>query len=140
MEVDIALTVRSFDWATFYADVKAGRFQTASLSWVALRTPDIFRYAFHSGSLPPAGANRGRYVDPVADDLIDEAEQTADETEQVALLRALQARLLETLPYLPLWYEDPVSVVRREIAGYRVSPDGGYDGLSEVVRVSRILR
>ena len=139
-EVDIALTVRSFDWATFYADVKAGRFQTASLSWVALRTPDIFRYAFHSGSLPPAGANRGRYVDPVADDLIDQAEQTADETEQVALLRALQARLLETLPYLPLWYEDPVAVVRREIAGYRVSPDGGYDGLSEVVRVSRILR
>jgi peptide/nickel transport system substrate-binding protein len=131
-EVGIDLTVQSYDWATFYADVKAGRFQLYSLSWVALRTPDIFRYAFHSASRPPDGANRGRYADPQADSLIERAERAASEAEQVALLRALQERLAETLPYVPLWYEDPVAVTRREVVGYRVTPDGSYDGLIEV--------
>jgi peptide/nickel transport system substrate-binding protein len=139
-EVGVDLAVRSYDWAAFYADVKGGRFQVATLSWVALRTPDIFRHAFHSGSLPPAGANRGRYVDPVVDDLIDRAERTADESEQAALFRGLQERLLETLPYLPLWFEDTVFVARRDVTGYRISADGGYDGLSDVVRVPRVLR
>lgn len=131
-QVGVDLAVRSYDWAAFYADVKAGRFQSCTLSWVALRSPDVFRYAFHSASLPPAGANRGRYRDPLADDLIERAEAAPTEAEQAALFRALQARLLETLPYVPLWYEDPVFVARREVVGYRVDADGGYDGLSEV--------
>lgn len=131
-QVGVDLAVRSYDWAAFYADVKAGRFQTCTLSWVALRSPDVFRYAFHSASLPPAGANRGRYRDPLADDLIERAEAAPTEAEQAALFRALQARLLETLPYVPLWYEDPVFVARDDVLGYRVDADGGYDGLSEV--------
>ncbi len=131
-QVGVDLAVRSYDWAAFYADVKAGRFQTCTLSWVALRSPDVFRYAFHSAALPPGGANRGRYRDPVADDLIERAEAAPAEAEQAALFRALQARLLETLPYVPLWYEDPVFVARDDVLGYRVDADGGYDGLSEV--------
>jgi peptide/nickel transport system substrate-binding protein len=133
-QVGIRLAVRSFDWATFYADVKAGRFQTYLLSWVAIRTPDIFRHAFHSRALPPAGANRGRYADPVVDDLIERAERATGEDEQAELFRAVQARLLETLPYVPLWYEEPVFVARDGVSGYRVSADGGYDGLEGVNR------
>jgi peptide/nickel transport system substrate-binding protein len=127
--VGVQASVQTFDWATFYADVKAGRFQAYLLSWVAVRTPEVFRYAFHSASLPPAGANRGRYRDPVADRLIERAEGAASEAQQAEHFRALQARLLETLPYVPLWYEDPAFVARRGLSGYRLTPDGGYDGL-----------
>jgi len=56
-QAGIEVAIRSYDWGTFYADVKAGRFQLYGLSWVGVSTPDIFRYAFHSASLPPAGAN-----------------------------------------------------------------------------------
>jgi peptide/nickel transport system substrate-binding protein len=51
--------LRSYDWGTFYGDIRAGRFQMYSLMWVGIKLPEIFRYAFHSESRPPVGANRG---------------------------------------------------------------------------------
>ena len=133
-EVGIDVDLRSYDWGTFYGDVKAGRFQMFSLSWVGIKTPDIFRYAFHSASVPPQGANRGRLMDARVDALIDAAE-TADELGiQARYYRQLQARLLEELPYVPLWYEDHVFIARRGITGYTLARDGNYDGLIHVQR------
>jgi peptide/nickel transport system substrate-binding protein len=136
-QVGIDMKLRSYDWGTFYGDIKAGRFQLYSLAWVGIKTPDIFRYAFHSLSLPPEGANRGRLQDTAVDDLIDRAEQGATLEAQAEIYRAVQARLLELLPYLPLWYEDQVCAVRSDIGGYRLAVDGNYDALNEVHRVGR---
>ena len=61
--VGIEVEIRSYDWGTFYGDIKAGRFQMYSLSSVGLKIPDIFHYIFHSEAIPPNGANRGRFVD-----------------------------------------------------------------------------
>ncbi|WJW76750.1 ABC transporter substrate-binding protein [Thiohalobacter sp. IOR34] len=133
--VGIEVALKTYDWGTFYGDIKAGRFQMYSLAWVGIKTPDIFRYVFHSDSLPPAGANRGRFRDPVTDRLIEQAEASTDRAEQARLYRALQARLAELLPYVPLWYEDNVYAARRGIRGYRLAPDGNYDGLRLVQRV-----
>ncbi len=76
-DVGIDLQLLSYDWGTFYGDIKAGRFQMYSLAWVGIKTPDIFRYAFYSDSLPPEGANRGRLADARVDQLIEAAEQAA---------------------------------------------------------------
>jgi peptide/nickel transport system substrate-binding protein len=135
-EVGIRMKLQSYDWGTFYGDIKAGRFQLYSLAWVGIKTPDIFRYAFHSASLPPEGANRGRLADARVDELIDRAEQGGTLEEQAYGYRRVQARLLEVLPYLPLWYEDHVFAARAGIDGYRLAPDGNYDALSEVHRKS----
>ena len=51
--VGIEVEIRSYDWGTFYGDIKEGRFQMYSLSWVGLKIPDIFYYIFHSKSIPP---------------------------------------------------------------------------------------
>jgi peptide/nickel transport system substrate-binding protein len=134
-QVGIDLDVRSYDWGTFYGDIKAGRFQMYSLSWVGLKMPDIFRYAFHSSSLPPEGANRGRFIDRRADQLIERAEAAADLERQAALYRELQAYLLEELPYVPLWYEDNVLIRRQDITGYTLATDGDYDGLITTKRI-----
>ena len=40
--------------------------------------------------------------------------------------------LHQELPYVPLWYEDQVYAGRREVTGYRLAPDGNYDGLVDV--------
>lgn len=132
--VGIQVEIRSFDWGTFYGDIKAGRFQMYSLAWVGVKTPDIFRYAFHSGSLPPQGANRGGLRSARADRLIERAEAAADLEAQGEYYRQLQAHLLEELPYVPLWYEDHVFVARKDIAGYVLAADGNYDGLMHVRR------
>jgi peptide/nickel transport system substrate-binding protein len=125
----IRLRVRSLDWGTFFGDVKAGRFQLYGLSWVGIRIPDIFRYAFHSASVPPDGANRGGYRSAEADRLIDAARAEDALEGQAAHYRALQERLHADLPYVPLWFEDQVLAVRSRVRGYDLAPDGNYDAL-----------
>jgi peptide/nickel transport system substrate-binding protein len=134
-EIGIDMTLSSYDWGTFYGDIKAGRFQMYSLAWVGIKTPDIFRYAFHSTSVPPAGANRGRLTDTRVDALIEAAENALTLDGQAGAWRAVQARLLEQLPYVPLWYEDHFVAVRNSVTGYRLAGDGNYDGLKFVQRI-----
>jgi peptide/nickel transport system substrate-binding protein len=127
-EVGIQLQIASYDWGTFFGDIKAGRFQLYSLAWVGVNTPDILRYAFHSASLPPAGANRGRYRSPAVDALIERAE-LAEPAEAAALYVQVQQRVHDDLVYLPLWYESNV-VASRGLDGYAPGRDGNYLALN----------
>lgn len=131
--VGIEMDLRSYDWGTFYGDIKAGRFQLYSLSWVGIKMPDIFRYAFHSSAVPPNGANRGRFNNSKIDALIEQAEATTTLDSGAALYRELQVELFNELPYVPLWYEDYVLATRQRVSGYTLAPDGNYDGLNSVV-------
>jgi peptide/nickel transport system substrate-binding protein len=132
-QAGIETTIRSYDWGTFFGDVKAGRFQVYSLAWVGVSTPDIFRYAFHSASVPPQGANRGRFRSATVDALIEAAEQSTDMADLARLFRAVQAELHAAHAFVPLWREHNVAAVRREVEGYRLARDGNYDGLASIV-------
>ncbi len=132
--VGIDVRLQSYDWGTFYGDIKAGRFQMYSLAWIGIQMPDIFRYAFHSAAMPPDGANRGRLQHTRVDQLIEAAEAAQSLEQQAGYYRELQALLLQQLPYVPLWYEDNVFVARREIQGYQLARDGNYDGLKQALR------
>ena len=127
--VGIDLELRSYDWGTFFGDIKKGNFQLYGMTWVGMKTPDSFRYIFHSASAPPAGANRGRYRSDDADRLIEQAEAMDDPVQQLPVYQKLQRVLLAELPYVPLWYEHHVAAMRNDIQGYRLVPDGNYDGL-----------
>ena len=131
-EVGIQMDIQSYDWGTFYADIKAGRFALYGLSWVGLQLPDIFRYAFRSDSLPPAGANRGHYASVTADALIDAAQASPELAERAARYRELQDLLARDLPYVPLWYEDFMVVQRTRLVGYQTNASGDFDGLATV--------
>lgn len=114
----IDLEIRSLDWGTFFDDVKHGKFQLYGLTWVGIRTPEIYRLAFHSASVPPAGANRGRLEDSRLDTLIDQQDWSAATT-----------RIHGLMPYVPLWYEGQFAAMRRGVTGYRPAPDGNWDAL-----------
>lgn len=128
----IDIDIRSYDWGTFYGDIKNGQFQLYSLTWVGIKTPDIFRYVFHSDSLPPSGANRGRLRDEQVDRLIEQAESEHDLRRQTQHYQRLQQRLSQLLPYVSLWYEDNIAFFRQNITGYSVSSNGNFDGLRYV--------
>ena len=67
----IRLDIRSAEFGTFYADVTKGAFQIYALRWIGSNEdPDIFRYAYGSGSFPPKGGNRGRYSNRACDALL----------------------------------------------------------------------
>ncbi len=131
-KIGIELDVRSYDWGTFYGDIKNGQFQLYSLAWVGIKTPDIFRYTSHSSAVPPNGANRGFYVNKQVDRLIESAEAEQQLEQQAKYYRQLQAVLLKDLPYMPLWYENNVVITRKNIKNYTLAADGNYDGLITV--------
>ena len=132
--VGIEVEIRSYDWGTFYGDIKEGRFQMYSLSWVGLKMPDIFHYIFHSKSIPPYGANRGRFIDKNVDSILELAKSEVSLEKQSLYYRDLQEYLLKALPYIPLWYEDNVLVSRSNIKGYTLSTDGNFDSLEHVTK------
>lgn len=130
--VGIDVEIRSYDWGTFFGDIKQGNFQLYSLSWVGIRTPDIYREIFASQSLPPKGANRGRYANKRVDQLLYRAEQATNLSQQASLYHQVEKLLHHDLPYIPLWYEHQIAVQGSRISGYDLISDGNYDGLAQV--------
>ena len=66
------------------------------------------------------------------DRLIEKAENTPDLKGQAAVYARLQERLHALRPYVPLWYEDNVLVIRKDLAGYAPAADGNYDDLGHI--------
>jgi peptide/nickel transport system substrate-binding protein len=119
----IELEIRSLDWGTFFDDIKHGKFQLYGLTWVGIKTPEIYRLAFHSDAIPPKGANRGQLRDDELDKLI----------EQGAWAKVTQ-RVHQLLPYVPLWYEGQFVATRRGLINYTLKADGNWDGLASIRR------
>ena len=129
-EIGIELDIRTFEFATFFADVTGGAFQMYSLRWVgANEDPDIFEYAFHSDKFAPHGANRGYYSNHRLDTLIDQARRETDQNVRKKLYAEIQEILANDLPYINLWYFDNVLVHSRRVKNLELNPSGNYDFL-----------
>jgi peptide/nickel transport system substrate-binding protein len=125
--VGIDLDIRSFEAATFYADVMRGAFQMYSLQWIGgNEQPDIFGYAFSTSRMPPKGANRGHYSNPRLDTLLDDAAENADTARRRADYAEAQQILARDLPAINLWYRDTVVVHNRRITHVAPAPSGSY--------------
>lgn len=129
-QVGIALDIRSFEFATFFADVQHGAFQLYGLRWIGgNEDPDIFEYAFHSSKFPPNGANRSYYLNTKVDALIDQARQAIDPKVRKPLYDQVQSLLAEDVPYINLWYLDNVLVHTKRVKNLQLNPAGNFDFL-----------
>jgi peptide/nickel transport system substrate-binding protein len=134
--VGVALDVRTYEFATLYADVVAGNFQLYTLQWTggALADPDILRRVFHSSQTPPAGFNRGHYSNPRVDALLDEAGATADQQRRRELYGEVQRIVSREVPYISLWHKRNVAVAQRTLTGIHLSPLADFLFLKNVAR------
>ncbi len=132
-QVGIALDIRSYEFATFYADVVKGAFQLYSLRWVggSNQDPDIFENVFDTASFAPKRANRGYYSNPEVDRLIAEARRSVDEKQRAAAYATIQEMLNRDLPYVHLWWADNVLVHTRRLENVHLTPAGNYDFLRD---------
>ena len=128
----IRLEIRSAEFGTFYSDVTRGAFQIYVLRWIGSNEdPDIFRYAYASGSFPPKGGNRGRYSNARVDTLLTAAAAERDQTARRAEYVEVQKILAEELPGIPLWYPNNEVVHTRRVEGVRPRGSGSFDFLRE---------
>ena len=132
--VGIALDVRSYEFATLYADVLAGNFQLFTLQWVGVSDPDMLRRVFHSRQMPPNGFNRGYYDNPEVDHLIDAATAAATDAERRRLYGEAQKRIAEDAPYISLWYKTNVAVSRTGLEGVTLTPSAEFTFLRNVTK------
>jgi peptide/nickel transport system substrate-binding protein len=137
-DVGIDLDVRTYEFATLYADVLAGNFQLYTLQWTAgsLGDPDILRRVFHSTQVPPVGFNRGRYSNAEVDTLFDEAGNSADNARRIELYARAQQIIARDVPYVSLWYKTNVAVAQRGLSGVRLTPLADFYFLKDVSRVA----
>ena len=115
-------------------EYEKGDFQLMSLRWVGLSDPDVFHYIFHSSSMPPNGANRGRYESAEVDRWIDASRVEADDAERARLYRNIQEKISDDCVYASLWWPDNVVVLREGFEGFEPLPGGHYTSLARVRR------
>jgi peptide/nickel transport system substrate-binding protein len=132
----INLDVRTYEFATLYADIIKGNFQMYTLQWAggATADPDILRRVFHSEQVPPAGFNRGHLNDPELDRLIDEATLATAVDERKVRYGKVQQRVAELAPYISLWTETNIAVSQPNVTGIQLSPQTDFTFLRNVSR------
>lgn len=114
----LKVTLQSYEWGTFYSDIRSGNFQLATMRWIGTLDPDIYRMAFHSAEFPP-GRNRGRYNNSTLDRLTEEGLTIADENRRVKHYFEVQKIVQDDLAIIPLWYDNQVAVVHKRVHGYK---------------------
>ncbi|MSO83903.1 MAG: ABC transporter substrate-binding protein [Acidobacteria bacterium] len=130
--VGIDVDVRSYEFATFYADVLSGNVQMYTLQWVGVTDPDMLRRVFHSEQVPPIGFNRIYYSNPEVDRLIDQATTALTDEGRQRYYSQVQKAVAEDAPYISLWYKTNIAVARPDITGMRLSAQADFLALKDV--------
>ena len=131
-QAGIDVDVRSYEFATFYADVLSGNVQMYTLQWVGVTDPDMLRRLYHSKQVPPVGFNRAYYSNPDVDRLIDLATTALTDEERRKYYSEVQKIVAEDVPAVSLWYKTNIAVTRPNISGMRLSAQADFLALKDV--------
>lgn len=123
-QVGINMAIQSNETATFFADIGKGNFQMYSLSRNGIQDPDFYYVLFDSKNTPPEGQNRGYYTNPRIDQLLTEGRATFDRAKRKPVYDEVQQILADDLPYISLYLQTNVAVMRSNISGYVQYPAG----------------
>ena len=128
--VGIELTIRTLEFATYYADIQAGNFDLTSLQWVGINDPNQYYRVFHSKEMPPHGENRGYYSNPQMDRLVEAGKNTVDPEARKKIYAQVQQLAADEVPYVSLWWVDNVAVMNRRLVGFEAYPNGSLRSLA----------
>lgn len=133
-QIGIEVRVRSYEWGTYFHDIKTGNFELTTLQWPSVLEPSLYRWIFHSENIPSperkgAGANRGAYRNKRVDLLLDQGMVETDRAKRAAIYAEVQQILARELPYVSLWHEDNIAVLKRGVSGYTTTPNARFEAL-----------
>lgn len=130
--VGIDINVRTYEWGTFYQDLKIGNFQVASGRLVGITDPDIYFDIFSSTRFAPEGRNRGFYSNKELDILLEKGRTTTDFNKRRSIYDKIQEIVANEIPYISLWHLNNIAAYRNGITGYEMYPNGSYRFLIDV--------
>ncbi len=137
-DIGLDVEVRGFEFATFFADVKRGNYQLASMQTSEITGPDYYYAYFHSSRIPsprdPDANNRWRYANAELDRLLEQGRQTDDPTQARRIYDRVQEIVATDVPIVPLWHEDNVVLSGAGVSGFTITPNARLGGLVNVVK------
>ena len=136
--VGIDLDVRSYEFATIYADVLKGNFQMFSLA-VGGRRDGRSRHpaarlpfdADAAGRLQPRALQQPRCRSPDRP-----GEHRATESERKKYYGEAQKLIAEDAPYISIWNRTNVAVAQRTLTGLHLNTVGNFESLKDVVKIN----
>jgi len=126
------VSIQSNEMSTFFADIGKGNFQMYSLSRNGISDPDFYYVIFYSKNIPPNGQNRGYYVNPHLDDLLTQGHATFDRAKRKPIYNEVQNIVATDLPYLSIYMQSNVAIMRKGIEGYVQYPAGFYTSVPQM--------
>jgi peptide/nickel transport system substrate-binding protein len=123
-QVGVKMQIQSNEMSTFFADIGKGNFQMYSLSRNGIADPDFYYVLFYSKNTPPEGQNRGYYANPRVDQLLAQGRSTFDRAKRKPAYYEIQHILAKDLPYISLYMQKNVAIMRSNITGYVQYPAG----------------
>jgi len=126
------VSIQSNEMSTFFADIGKGNFQMYSLSRNGISDPDFYYVLFYSKNTPPNGQNRGSYANPRVDQLLIEGHSTFDRAKRKPVYDEIQRIVATDLPYISLYMQSNVAIMRKNIDGYVQYPAGFYTSIPQM--------
>ena len=126
------VSIQSNEMSTFFADIGKGNFQMYSLSRNGISDPDFYYVIFYSKNTPPNGQNRGSYANPRVDQLLVEGHSTFDRAKRKPVYDEIQRIVATDLPYISLYMQSNVAIMRKNIDGYVQYPAGFYTSIPQM--------
>lgn len=132
-EVGIEVDVRSFEFGTFFTDIKRGNYQIATMQTASIGEPDYYYAYFHSSRIPTEENlglnNRWRYRSAEVDRLTELGRTTMDREGRIRVYADVQRIVAEDVPVVPLWHEDNIAVMNVDLEGYALFPNAPLRGV-----------
>lgn len=123
-QAGVDVQIDSSEFGTFYEDISKGNFQIFSLSRAGVVDPDFYEVIFSSKSIPPEGQNRGYYLNPKMDQLIVQGRSTFNREARKTAYDQIQRMQAEDLPYISLYNQVNIAVMRKNIQNFQMDPWG----------------
>lgn len=133
-DIGIDVEVESLEFGVFMDRLREGAISSWLASWTGFKDPDHLHFCFHSSMAPPEGGNRGRYRNAELDDLLGLGKTESDPEKRRAYYLRAQKIVEHDQPYAFLWHPRNVTIVKRNVKGFRLYSDGRYLSLPEVSR------
>ncbi|MDR1019808.1 MAG: peptide ABC transporter substrate-binding protein [Synergistaceae bacterium] len=115
----IKITLKTADWAVFYADVQAGKYQIGQYGWGG---DYLHPMTFLPLTVTNGVNNYSNYSNPEYDALVVEIQRTTDQKRAAELIRKAEDTMMKDYPILPLFHRSYSYMMRKGTAGYFRSP------------------
>lgn len=122
-QVGIDAQISIADFPAWIADVRAGNYDIALLSWVNLVDPDRGTYSHFTTT---GATNWGKYSNPVVDEALEKGRTSLDQQERIEAYHQAARALAEDLPYYVLSYTGFDAFASKQITGGEPDDARGY--------------